>query len=158
MNPFRIGVMIALIAVTTASSSRALDWGPWSVNEKAPVTGSELPGDSLAGPDGWNPFVRFLTAGVHFFQQYISPVDGDRCSMAPTCSHYSIQALRKHGAFRGFMMSADRIVHEYEEQKFVPVVRDGMKSRFYDPVENNDFWFASSNHDSGPPEARRTGD
>ncbi|OIP62720.1 MAG: membrane protein insertion efficiency factor YidD [Nitrospirae bacterium CG_4_9_14_3_um_filter_53_35] len=157
MNPLGFGVIFALLSVTIPSYSATINWGPWSENKEAPVIGEGSPCDEKTEPDAWNPFVRFLGGAVHVFQQYISPVDGDRCSMAPTCSHYSIQALQKHGASLGFMMSADRIVHEYEEQRFVPVLRDGMRSRFYDPIENNDFWFAEAvRHD--PPESRRTGE
>ncbi len=157
MNPLRIGVIISILVMTTTSYPATLSWGPWSESKKAPVIGDESSCDIKTEPDAWNPFVRFLSGGIHFFQRHISPVDGDRCSMAPTCSHYSSQALQKHGAFLGFMMSADRIVHEYEEQRFVPVLWDGMRSRFYDPVENNDFWFAGSVR-SGLPGSRRAGE
>jgi hypothetical protein len=78
--------------------------------------------------------------GVKFFRDVISPVDGDRCPMYPTCSEYSIQALRKHGPFLGFVMIADRLIHEKDEMKYAPRVMVNGTWRYYDPVENNDFW------------------
>ena len=81
-----------------------------------------------------------LIKGIEFFQNVISPVDGDRCPMYPACSEYSIQALRKHGPFLGFLMIADRLVHEKDEMKYAPTVIVNGVRRYYDPVENNDFW------------------
>ncbi len=134
-------IFIVLFAMLMASYASAAEWGPWSSNDKAPVVGSKDTVYAQTSPSAENPLSRFLISSVRFFQKRISPVDGDRCSMAPTCSHYSLQAIRKHGPLLGFMMSADRIVHEYEEQRFVPAIWDGRSYRFYDPVENNDFWF-----------------
>jgi hypothetical protein len=93
---------------------------------------------------------QILIRGVRFFQTVISPVDGDRCTMTPTCSHFSLQAIQKHGPVLGFMMTADRIVHEYEEQRYVPLLRAGPSLRYYDPVENNDFWFSRLSADGQP--------
>lgn len=158
MEKVRITVMTALLIVLfLAAPTSAAEWGPWSASPEAPAIGLAEPEGTPGGPSPENPVRRFLAGSVRFFQRYISPVDGDRCTMAPTCSHYSLDALRKHGAFLGFVMSADRIVHEYEEQRFVPAVWDGRTYRFYDPVENNDFWFTSP--DPGPrPFPRRIGE
>ncbi len=138
------GMIIVFFAGFISSFSSAAEWGPWSSNDKTPVVGSKDASYAEKGQrasSAETPLSRFLIGGVRFFQKRISPVDGDRCSMAPTCSHYSLQVIRKHGPLLGFMMSADRIVHEYEEQRFVPAIWDGRSYRFYDPVENNDFWF-----------------
>jgi putative membrane protein insertion efficiency factor len=137
-------LFIVLFAWKMATNASAEKWGPWSSNDKVPVVGrkdSSYAQNAQKNSSAENPLSRFLISSVRFFQKRISPVDGDRCSMAPTCSHYSLQAIQKHGPFLGFMMSADRIVHEYEEQRFVPAIWDGRSYRFYDPVENNDFWF-----------------
>ncbi|MEW6614123.1 MAG: membrane protein insertion efficiency factor YidD [Thermodesulfobacteriota bacterium] len=80
--------------------------------------------------------------GIKFFQNVISPVDGDRCPMYPACSDYSIQALRKHGPFLGFVMIADRLMHERDEMTSASTVIVNGIRRYYDPVENNDFWLS----------------
>ena len=84
---------------------------------------------------------RFLIGCVKIYQEYISPVRGGYCPMYPSCSEYSIQAIKKHGFFIGIMMTADRLIHENNEMDSAPVVKRGDEMRFYDPVENNDFWW-----------------
>ncbi|MDO9558236.1 MAG: membrane protein insertion efficiency factor YidD [Syntrophales bacterium] len=84
-----------------------------------------------------------LIQGVEIFSKYISPVDGDRCSMYPTCAAYSLQAVKKHGFFIGFMMTAGRLIHENNEMDYASLIKVGNKYRFYDPVSNNDFWWYS---------------
>jgi putative membrane protein insertion efficiency factor len=84
---------------------------------------------------------RFLLNSVKFYQEYISPVRGGQCPMYPSCSAYSIQAIKKHGFFIGIMMTADRLIHESNEMDFAPPVEGEDGLRFYDPVENNDFWW-----------------
>ena len=90
--------------------------------------------------DGYSPLSAFLEFSVKFFQTFISPVDGDRCAMYPTCSAYSRQVIRKYGAIKGFVMTADRLIHEEDEYRFAPLIKNGWSVRYYDPVENNNFW------------------
>jgi uncharacterized protein YneR len=65
--------------------------------------------------------------------------------MYPSYSAYSIQAIQKHGFFIGIMMTADRLIHEVNEMDHVPFVDGRDELRFYDPVENNDFWWYKNN-------------
>ncbi|MGB5943613.1 MAG: membrane protein insertion efficiency factor YidD [Leeuwenhoekiella sp.] len=51
------------------------------------------------------PFV-FL---VRVYQKFISPLLPSSCRYTPTCSHYTIEALRTHGLFRGGWLSVKRI-------------------------------------------------
>ncbi len=87
-----------------------------------------------------------LIQGVEIFSKYISPVDGDRCQMHPTCAAYSLQVIKKHGFFIGLMMTAGRIIHENNETDYAPLIKVRNKYRFYDPVSNNDFWWYSINN------------
>jgi hypothetical protein len=43
------------------------------------------------------------------YQKVLSPMLGPRCRFYPSCSHYALEAIEKHGAFRGTMLSARRI-------------------------------------------------
>lgn len=88
----------------------------------------------------YSPLSIFLDGSVRFFQTFVSPVDGDRCGMYPTCSTYSRQSIKKYGAIKGFIMTADRLIHEGDEWRFAPLIRRGRSISYYDPVENNDFW------------------
>ena len=51
------------------------------------------------------PFV-FL---VRFYQIVISPLTPATCRYEPTCSTYTLQALKKHGLFKGGWLSLKRI-------------------------------------------------
>lgn len=82
-----------------------------------------------------------LDAAVRFFQQVISPVDGARSTMYPTGSAYARQALQKHGAVMGLVMTAERLLHEGNEEQVAPRIRKHGLLRVYDPVEANDWWW-----------------
>jgi len=97
---------------------------------------------------------RFLLASVKFYQEYLSPVSSGHCPMYPSCSAYSIQAIQKHGFFIGIMMTADRLIHEMNEMDLTPFVDGEGRTGFYDPVENNDFWWYKKV--ASPPSDDRT--
>lgn len=79
---------------------------------------------------------------VRFFREYISPIDGDRCPMHPTCSAYAVESLRKHGPVLGWIMTCDRLLRcGGDEIARSPLVRINDKYYCDDPVENNDFWY-----------------
>jgi len=81
---------------------------------------------------------------VGLYRENISAVDGDRCPSMPSCSAYSVQAMKKHGFFVGWMMTVDRLIHEGKEETLVsPVVYSEGKWKIFDPVENNDYWWHS---------------
>jgi putative membrane protein insertion efficiency factor len=84
------------------------------------------------------PFLWLL----RFYQTRISPLDGNRCPMYPTCSQYSVQAIHKHGPVIGAVMTVDRLIHEADEQRFAPLVKVGDRYRFIDSVADNDFWWS----------------
>lgn len=83
----------------------------------------------------------FLLGALYIYRNYVSPVNGDRCPMIPTCSSYAVQAVRKHGFFLGIMMTADRLMHEPDEIRHAHPVVGGGRVGFEDPVSNNDFWW-----------------
>ncbi len=51
-----------------------------------------------------------LIALVHIYQSVISPITPASCRYTPTCSAYSIEALKKHGPFKGLYLSIKRIL------------------------------------------------
>ena len=78
---------------------------------------------------------------LSFYRTTVSAVDGDRCSMAPTCSLYSKQALETHGALLGVLLTADRLLHEADEIPVVPTIEMGGQTYFRDPLEWNTYWW-----------------
>lgn len=51
-----------------------------------------------------------LLLPVYFYRTVISPLTPPSCRYTPTCSQYTIEALKRHGPFRGFYLSAKRIL------------------------------------------------
>ena len=54
---------------------------------------------------GW-----LLIQPIRFYQRYISPLKPPTCRFTPTCSNYAIQAIRKHGPFKGLALAVWRIL------------------------------------------------
>lgn len=46
---------------------------------------------------------------IRLYQVVISPVLGPKCRFTPSCSHYGIEALKKHGVFKGLWLTIKRI-------------------------------------------------
>lgn len=57
-----------------------------------------------------NLLIRFLTTLIRIYQYTLSPFIGRQCRYYPTCSNYSIEALHKHGPFKGLWLSMKRIL------------------------------------------------
>ena len=53
---------------------------------------------------------RLLVGLVRVYQWLLSPLLGDRCKYHPTCSQYAIDALHEHGATRGTVLAAWRVL------------------------------------------------
>lgn len=53
--------------------------------------------------------VSFLVLLARLYQRTISPLLPQTCRFYPSCSAYSIEALREHGALRGIWMTLKRI-------------------------------------------------
>jgi putative component of membrane protein insertase Oxa1/YidC/SpoIIIJ protein YidD len=104
----------------------AASWGPWEV--------PSVPREQTATD---NPP---LQQAVRLFQKLISPVDGPRCPMYPTCSAYSLQALHKHGSAIGAFISVDRLYREADSKEHLRPIEKWGRIRFYDPLAANDFW------------------
>lgn len=47
---------------------------------------------------------------IKIYKKIISPLFPPRCRYYPTCSNYSIEAFRKHGFFKGLILSIWRLL------------------------------------------------
>ena len=100
-----------------------------------------------AEPQGHDPPATSVTAlavrgALTAWHQVLTRADGPRSVMYPTASGFLGQAVAKHGMLIGIMMTADRLMHEWDEQRRAPRIVVYGISRAYDPVEANDFWWA----------------
>ncbi|KPF75214.1 hypothetical protein IP88_07290 [alpha proteobacterium AAP81b] len=70
-----------------------------------------------------NPLARLLIAPIRVYQLAISPWLPASCRFRPTCSHYAIEALAKHGPLRGGWLAARRIArcHPWGGSGYDPV-------------------------------------
>lgn len=53
---------------------------------------------------------RILIAIVRGYKKYISPMLPPSCRFTPTCSEYAVEALQKHGAWKGSLLAIWRIL------------------------------------------------
>jgi uncharacterized protein len=51
------------------------------------------------------PFIAL----IKLYQWIISPILGPKCRFTPTCSQYAIEALKKHGVFKGLWLTVRRL-------------------------------------------------
>lgn len=51
-----------------------------------------------------------LSAPIHFYRRFISPLSPPSCRFQPTCSAYALEAIRAHGPVRGLALAVRRIV------------------------------------------------
>ncbi len=60
---------------------------------------------------------------VRAYQVALSPLLPAACRYHPTCSHYAVEALEKHGALRGGWLAMKRIArcHPFRAGGFDPV-------------------------------------
>ncbi|KPM47533.1 membrane protein insertion efficiency factor YidD [Jiulongibacter sediminis] len=60
---------------------------------------------------------------VRLYQAALSPWFPPSCRFTPTCSDYSVQAFQKHGFFKGFYLTINRMrkCHPWGGSGFDPV-------------------------------------
>ncbi|MDE5968447.1 MAG: membrane protein insertion efficiency factor YidD [Muribaculaceae bacterium] len=53
--------------------------------------------------------VWLLSLPIKFYRACISPMLPASCRFTPTCSQYALEALRRHGPFKGLWLTIRRI-------------------------------------------------
>ena len=80
---------------------------------------------------------KILIVVIKFYQKYISPMKSTKCPYIPTCSQYGLEAIQKHGAFKGSSLAAWRII------RCNPFSKGGV-----DPVPEKFYFFKKDNDSS----------
>lgn len=57
-----------------------------------------------------NPIKALFILLIRAYQSLISPLLPPSCRFTPSCSHYGIEALQKHGLIRGSYLTINRIL------------------------------------------------
>lgn len=66
---------------------------------------------------------RVAVAGVRVYQAVVAPVLGPACRYEPSCSHYAVEAIERHGALRGAWLASKRLArcHPLGDSGYDPV-------------------------------------
>ncbi len=77
---------------------------------------------------------KACVACIHFFQNYVSPIDGPRSNFYPTSSQYALEAIERYGVFAGIALGCDRLMRENSEEWVYETIDKHGNVRKYDPV------------------------
>ncbi len=55
------------------------------------------------------PFTWLFLGIIRLYQLLLSPLLGASCRFTPTCSQYGLEAIKKHGPFKGGWLTLKRI-------------------------------------------------
>ena len=77
-----------------------------------------------------NIFIKAIIKLIKGYKYLISPLLGQSCRYFPTCSEYSIEALKTFGFFKGLYLSLKRILscHPWCDGGFDPIKKE-MKAK-----------------------------
>ena len=66
---------------------------------------------------------RLLIGIIRAYQYLLSPWWGNHCRFTPTCSHYAVEALERHGTLAGLWLAIKRILrcHPWSAGGYDPV-------------------------------------
>ncbi|SER92983.1 membrane protein insertion efficiency factor YidD [Psychrobacillus sp. OK032] len=66
---------------------------------------------------------QIIIAIFRFYQKFISPLTPPSCRFYPTCSHYGVEAVQRHGAIKGGYLTIKRIskCHPFHKGGIDPV-------------------------------------
>ncbi len=71
-----------------------------------------------------NKIISFiLLQPIYFYKKVISPLTPPSCRFTPSCSTYAVEAIKKHGAFKGLYLAVKRILscHPWGGSGYDPV-------------------------------------
>lgn len=57
-----------------------------------------------------SPLAMVFIGIVKGYRTFISPLSAPKCKYYPTCSTYALEALNRHGAIKGFLLSTWRVL------------------------------------------------
>lgn len=81
---------------------------------------------------------RALLAPIRGYQRWISPSRPRRCKYEPTCSAYAVEAIERHGAAKGTLLAAWRLLrcNPFSHGGFDPVREEfTLRAKPLDPTE-----------------------
>lgn len=66
---------------------------------------------------------RILVALVRGYQRFVSPYTPPTCRFSPSCSVYAVEAIQRHGPWRGVVLATRRLLrcHPFHPGGYDPV-------------------------------------
>ncbi|WBU54191.1 membrane protein insertion efficiency factor YidD [Paracoccus sp. SCSIO 75233] len=82
-----------------------------------------------------SPLAHIVALPVRAYRLFFSPWVGHGCRFQPTCSAYALEALQRHGAFRGTWLTVRRIFrcHPWGGDGYDPVPERSNRKRTGEP-------------------------
>ena len=73
---------------------------------------------------------KILILQIRFYQKFISPMFPAKCRFYPTCSQYTLGAIKEYGAIKGTYLGIKRIskCHPFHEGGYDPVPKRKIKN------------------------------
>lgn len=56
------------------------------------------------------PIAKLMQGLIRIYQKTLSPIVGNQCRFAPTCSHYAHEAIERHGPLKGLFLTIRRLL------------------------------------------------
>lgn len=83
-------------------------------------------------------FILPVIGLIRIYQWCVSPFLGPHCRFEPSCSHYTVEALEKHGIARGTWLALNRIrkCHPWHHGGYDPVPETKQTTLTKQPIKS----------------------
>jgi putative membrane protein insertion efficiency factor len=63
----------------------------------------------LSAPNDYSLMAKLLLYFIRYYREQVSKFTGDVCIYQPTCSRYSMSAIQRYGAIKGWTLTMRRL-------------------------------------------------